>query len=240
MEAYVTSERGTDGPNDIPTARLGSLLATQADDTLSWVTHAALDMLESVDYVSITTVSDAIAESSVGSTDPLAVKADLIQYELDQGPCLDVVRGAEMVQCADLEHDPKWPDFGPQAAQLGLRSQLALRISSQAATIGSLNLYSTRAGGFDEDTVARAQRLAAQAATALEMTRTAWHLSRVLASRSHIAQATGLLMARHQCTSHQAFGRLVKISQTTNVKLRDVAQQLMEDANADVEGIAGT
>lgn len=235
----MISSSSTQKSNDVPTARLGSLLATQADDTLSWVTHAALDMLESVDYVSISTVGRAGIESTVGSTDPLAFKADLLQYELGQGPCLNAASGEAMAQSADLAHDPTWPDYGPQAAQLGMRSQLALRISSSGATIGSLNLYSTRAGGFDETTIVRAQRLAGQAGTALEMTRMAGDLSRVLASRSHIAQATGLLMARHQWTSQQAFDHMVNLSQDKNVKLREIARDLVETANEDVDADGG-
>ncbi len=231
--------RRADEPNELPTARLGSVLATQADDTLSWVTHAALDLLEGVDYVSITTVHRGEVEGTVGSTDPLALKADLMQYELDQGPCLDVALGEKIAQSVDLEQDSTWPEYSTQAAQLGVRSQLALRIESAGETMGSLNLYSTRRGQFEPSTVAGGKRLAAQAATALEMTRTAGHLSRMLASRSHIAQATGLLMARHQWTSHQAFGHLVKLSQNMNVKLREIARDLVECANEDVtDGVA--
>jgi AmiR/NasT family two-component response regulator len=39
-----------------------------------------------------------------------------------------------------------------------------------------------------------------------------------------IGQATGLLMAKLRLTAEQAFDLLVQQSQTTNVKLRDVAQ----------------
>lgn len=50
-----------------------------------------------------------------------------------------------------------------------------------------------------------------------------------LETRTMIGQATGLLMAQEGLTSQEAFQRLVKISQTSNVKLREIAQKYVTD-----------
>lgn len=46
-----------------------------------------------------------------------------------------------------------------------------------------------------------------------------------LHSRTLIGQATGLLMAQEGPSSEEAFQKLVHVSQTSNVKLRDIAQR---------------
>ena len=55
-------------------------------------------------------------------------------------------------------------------------------------------------------------------------------LRAALRSRHVIGQAQGLLMARHGVGSETAFALLVRLSQTSNTKLRDLADSLVRDA----------
>jgi hypothetical protein len=50
-----------------------------------------------------------------------------------------------------------------------------------------------------------------------------------LHSRAVIEQAQGIIMAKEGCTADEAFLALTKASQTQNIKLREVAQQLVAD-----------
>lgn len=61
-------------------------------------------------------------------------------------------------------------------------------------------------------------------------------LEDALASRDVIGQAKGLLMARQDITSDQAFDALRRASQRLNVKLRDVADDMVatNDISAEV------
>lgn len=52
-------------------------------------------------------------------------------------------------------------------------------------------------------------------------------LSRSVETRQLIGQAQGILMERHKLTGEQAFALLIRASQHTNVKLREVAEQLL-------------
>ena len=52
-------------------------------------------------------------------------------------------------------------------------------------------------------------------------------LREALENRDVIGQAKGILMERHGISADEAFGRLVRISQDTNVKLHTVAEQLV-------------
>ena len=47
-------------------------------------------------------------------------------------------------------------------------------------------------------------------------------------TRAVIEQAKGMLMSQRQITADQAFEVLTKMSKDSNVKLRDVAQRLVE------------
>jgi AmiR/NasT family two-component response regulator len=52
-------------------------------------------------------------------------------------------------------------------------------------------------------------------------------LQRALVSNRQIGMAMGILMERHKLTHEQAFDRLRDLSQRSNVKLRDVAEQII-------------
>ena len=68
---------------------------------------------------------------------------DGAQYELDEGPCLDAIRLQETVIIDDTRSDPRWPRWGPQAAELGALSVLSVRLSTSEDVVGGLNLYSS-------------------------------------------------------------------------------------------------
>jgi AmiR/NasT family two-component response regulator len=55
-------------------------------------------------------------------------------------------------------------------------------------------------------------------------------LQRALDSRAVIDQAIGIIRSRSGSTPEDAFERLIHISQTENVKLYAVAEQLVEEA----------
>jgi AmiR/NasT family two-component response regulator len=58
-------------------------------------------------------------------------------------------------------------------------------------------------------------------------------LRTALASRDVIGQAKGVLMERHRIDAQEAFDRLVRESQERNVKLRDIAQAMVEARTAE-------
>jgi AmiR/NasT family two-component response regulator len=77
------------------------------------------------------------------------------------------------------------------------------------------------AGGDAAEQLAEARNeLAAAMAHAAE-------LQRALVSNRRIGMAMGILMERHRLTEEHAFDRLRDLSQRSNVKLRDVAEQVL-------------
>ncbi len=55
-------------------------------------------------------------------------------------------------------------------------------------------------------------------------------LRTAMASRVVIEQAKGILMARGHCTADEAFDLLKRLSSHRNLKLRDIAQAIVEQA----------
>ena len=69
---------------------------------------------------------------------------------------------------------------------------------------------------------------AAHAAVALASAQTEEQLRSAIASRTVLGQAQGILMERYRLTPEKAFEVLRRVSQDGNVKVRDVAQRLVE------------
>jgi AmiR/NasT family two-component response regulator len=57
-------------------------------------------------------------------------------------------------------------------------------------------------------------------------------LQTALESRATIDQAKGIVMARYGCDADEAFRILARLSSNANVKLREIAQRLVEEAAA--------
>lgn len=56
---------------------------------------------------------------------------------------------------------------------------------------------------------------------------------RLWKARLVIGQAQGLVMARHSVSSQAAFAILTKLSQHANAKLREIAAQIVAEAEPD-------
>jgi AmiR/NasT family two-component response regulator len=59
------------------------------------------------------------------------------------------------------------------------------------------------------------------------------HLQLAVVSNRRIGMAMGILMERHRLTEDQAFERLRDLSQRRNVKLRDLAEQMIYIGDVD-------
>ena len=159
-------------------------------------------------------------------TDPLTIQLDALQYELREGPCYDAVTEANVTYAADIGQDLRWPHFGPRAAALGVRSQMAIRLHADARTRTGLNLYSRQQAAFEEpdDVISL---FASHARVALGYAKEVDNLTAAVFSRKLIGQAIGIVQERYQMSEERAFEFLVRVSQTSNIKLRVVAQEIV-------------
>jgi GAF domain-containing protein len=154
--------------------------------------------------------------------------SDRLQAQLGEGPSFTVVKDSDSVLIRDTAVETRWRGWSTEAAALGLRSVLSVRLRTPTATIGALNLFDTEVDRFGIEDDAVAQLLANHAAVAVANARSESTLWRAIDARKLIGQAQGILMERFDLTDEQAFAVLRRYSQDNNVKLRDVAQRLID------------
>jgi GAF domain-containing protein len=197
--------------------------------TLDEITSAAVKLVDDCDAAGILAVRKGRPVTLASSGD-LARECDRVQGELGEGPCFDLARrrdGERLYRIADLGRPrPTWRRFAAAAGELGVGSMTGVLLYTHAEDFGALNLYSRRPGAFTEDSETVAWLLASHAAVALADAHTIDQLEHALETRHAIGEAMGILMERHRLTEEDAFGVLRRISQTHNVKLREVAQRI--------------
>ena len=169
-------------------------------------------------------------------------RIDEIQYALDEGRCLQAYSTQQMVLVEDLETDERWPRFTPAALDSGLRGVVAAPLSVRGAHLGALNIYALQSSVFDDAAVRTAELFAEQAAIVLAnaeaFTRaqtTVTNLGEALTSRAVIDMAKGIIMSQEKCSPEEAFDQLRRLSQTRHRKVREIAQQLVDEISAGAE-----
>jgi GAF domain-containing protein len=199
--------------------------------TLQRVVQSAAANLGDGVLASVTLVKRRREVETPASSDERATRADQLQYDLEEGPCLDAVWERETFQIDDMmteEHYPRWSRAVTE--QTGIRSSLSLQLftDDEQGSLGALNLYSPKPNGFDAETRGEGLAFAAQAAVAVRSAETEENLRSAMATRTVIGQAQGILMERLKITADQAFAVLARASQHNNMKVREVARLLTE------------
>jgi GAF domain-containing protein len=201
------------------------------EEVLSRLVRAACTAIPGVDFAGVS-IARRTGVETMAATDPIVEAADQLQYQLGEGPCLDAMAGQQLAVVHDMRDAQRWPSFAPRAVELGVLSQMGIEIFRQGSTVGGLNLYATKPGAFDDSTGHAAEIFAAHAAIALDKTMTVTSLTEALRSRQLIGEAVGILMQRHTIDEHTAFRYLVRVSQNSNVRLRTIAQSIVDDLTA--------
>jgi GAF domain-containing protein len=221
-------DEGKDGLND-RLAAIARLLDTgSGHETLQLIVDLAVATVPGCQHAGISFVHRRRKISTPAASDAVALRVDAVQAEVGQGPCLDAMQDDQIFKTDDLSTETRWPSFSARAhAETGIRSMLGLRLFARGRTMGALNLMSAEPAAFDDDSLSTAALFAALAAVALNAAQTEENLQLALRSRDVIGQAMGILMERHGITDKGAFHRLSTASQQLNVRLKDVADQVV-------------
>lgn len=151
-----------------------------------------------------------------------------LQIVHDEGPCLDAIDGDAIYLSSDVGADPRWTSWGPAVAELGLHSVLSMRLETRSRRYGSLNLYAEAHDVFDADDMAVATIFVRHASVAIASAHNEEGLQVAVDARKLIGQAQGILMERFDIDGDRAFEFLRRQSQDHNVKLRLVAQWVVD------------
>lgn len=228
---------------------LNSLLASEESlqNVLQRVAGNAVVAVTDADAVSITVLREA-GWHTVASTDEHVVALDAEQYQANRGPCLEAAQSRQPVRVAMATPDPRWPEFMAASRQRGVYATLSIplviaSLEGGDELVGSLNAYSRKSTVFDLvdekllslytdaacDAVLHARRWG-------RMRETVTQLEDALTSRSDIDQAKGALRVLNGYGPEEAFAALVARSQHANIKLRDIARQIMDDLSRPTPG----
>lgn len=198
---------------------------------LEAIVQAAPGTVPGFDQVSVSvSYRDGPVQTRAASSD-VVEKLDLHQYEAEEGPCFEALRSPGLVVVPSVRAEQRWPDYVARAVQAGVTAQMAVHLRDEAGVRGSLNLYRTLGEGIDPDAPDLAVLFATHAALALGRAHTEEHLTTALDTRKMIGEALGILMERYKIDEGRAFGFLTRASQTSNFKLRDIAREIVAQAD---------
>lgn len=189
--------------------------------TLAAVAVAAQHCVPGFDHVGVTVVQDDGAATTLASTDDLVLEWDNLQYEFDQGPCMDAARREKFVLVEHLEQQShNWPRYAPRASEAGVRAQMGVQLRRGGKSLGSLNFYSTAEYIVASEAPGRAELFATHAATALAFAR---HLDDLTCADERVGRAIGILVERFDISEEEAVYYLVRIATAAQLDLHDVA-----------------
>jgi GAF domain-containing protein len=172
---------------------------------------------------------------TAAATHNAVVAIDLEQYNSGAGPCLEAARERHPVRGGLKEARERWPAVAESADTVGIRCYLSVPLLlGDRPLLGSLNIYGRTEDGFGPLDEALITFLTSAASAAIVNARRYVHararadeIAVALTSRAEIDQAKGILMAQNGIPAARAFEMLVDRSQHSNVKLRDVARDLL-------------
>lgn len=178
------------------------------------------------------------------------------EREAAEGPVTDVMAGGHPVAVLQRNGDFRWQRYSGQLQSAGYGSALAVRLrleaevpadaavpredgrpgTGEAGQPGAvLAFFAHDAKAFPLQVIAEARSFAALATKSLQMA-VSLHAARSLASdlrsaldsRTSINVACGVIMAQNRCSYQEAFSILAKASSHRNVKVRKVAEDILE------------
>lgn len=225
---------------DAVLAQMGAvvLAAETVETTIGLVTALATATIPGTTGAGVTLV-DGRGRRTLAASDPLVERADALQYQFDAGPCLTAWRDQVTVRVDDLAGETRWSEWSAEAANLGIRALLSVPLVAAGTSVGAIKVYSMQLEAYDGRAEHLLELFARQAAILLVNTQTlddarqlSGQLRDALSDRDVIGQAKGVLIARGAADERAAFATLVAASQRSNVKVHQVARELMQSVEA--------
>lgn len=209
--------------------RSGSL-----QDLLSQVAQLCEDVCASNSSVSVT-IGPPAEPTHLASSTEFAQLVDAAQMSANEGPCQQSWETGTIVYSNAALADSRWPRFCETASETGIASALAAPIRVGDEVLGVLNVYSRDFEAFQLAGM-RVIELLAEATGAVihhvgeekQLRDLSAQLEEAMQSREVIEQAKGALMAQYRCSAEEAFARLATVSQNRNIRIRELAQTLID------------
>ncbi len=177
---------------------------------------------------------------TVAASDSIAQRVDDFERITGDGPCVDAIEEETPQIEPDLTKPCEWPKLARLlVAKTPVRGVMGFRLLVNRRKTGALNLFSDTPNAFDSESAGQAIVLAAFASVAINAIaqgEDATTMRRGLVSNREIGKAIGMLMMLHGLSDEDAFAMLRRHSQHLNIKLADVARQIIKHRGQLVPG----
>ena len=197
-------------------------------EQLTTIVSLAQRLVPGTQHATVSVIRDADEIETLVSTSSVGAAADGVQGDVQDGPAFQVGELHGTLRIIDVRHETRWPKYAVRLQELGLRSVLACELPLTGEPGGVLTLYSARRHAFGDAAELVVPVFAARASIALTHADRVLNLRRAIGTRQVIGEAVGILMERHRISADEAFERLVSASQTSHVKLRELAMRVTE------------
>lgn len=198
------------------------------DEVLSGVAAAALELIPGVDAAGVLLIGKERTFETVPKDARLTTELHRLQMQYDEGPCVQAALDDLIVRTDDFRKEDRWPRYAPACVEIGVLSGLSFKLYTSDRTAGALNLFGFEPNVWRGEAETIGVVLAAHAAAAILASQEGEQLEAALSTRDRIGQAKGIIMERYKVNDVQAFEMLRQVSQETNTKLVQVAQQVID------------
>lgn len=207
---------------------------------------ASLDVLAGLGAAALTRAADAVLDCAVTLRAPkrkpvtagapdAAVALTRWDQEHSHGPASESLDGSVAILLNAESRDPRWPHYRQRLQAAGYLSAMSLPLKVNHGYAGALSFFAAEPNIFTtelmsqafafRDVGSRSLRLATQVRRASEFTD---QLRSALISRTTIDIACGVIMGQNRCSYDEAFHILARASSHRNVKLRLLAESILE------------
>jgi GAF domain-containing protein len=239
MDTPLPDPRGVPAASSDALGALSQIIyaSDSFDEVYSAIVTTAVRVVDGCDHASIMQRGRDGRFQTAVSTDDIARTIDKLEQLHQEGPCLDaIIEDAPQFENDLSDPTTQWPALAQEVVrQTPVRSVAGFRIIVGDQKVGALNLFSDRVSGITKGSADQAIVLAAFASvavTALHRQEQARTLAAGLESNREIGKAVGLLMAFHKISDAKAFELLRKASQDMNIKLSEVAREVVDHHTA--------
>ncbi|MCX5204285.1 GAF and ANTAR domain-containing protein [Streptomyces sp. NBC_00237] len=95
-------------------------------------------------------VGEDLDQLAVAASDPLARRAQDLEYVLGAGPAHEAASGRLPVAACGTDAERRWPGYGTGLADLGLSAVFAVPLTAASGCIGALTVFDPRPGLAEE------------------------------------------------------------------------------------------
>lgn len=169
----------------------------------------------------------------VSASDERSRFVELLQTQVDEGPCVDCIKDEVAVTAADLAAEDRWPAFRPAALDAGYRAVHAIPMRLDRHVVGGLNLLYLEPAALDPSQQRLGQMLADLAVLGLSQETGPARVHRLtertlttLNDNVQLAHAVGLVAGTLDVGVDDARNLILDHAREHGSQVRDVARAL--------------